>query len=94
MAFGLAEYDDLEGVAWLWQRIDGVMNKVPLAREAVGNNPTDRGKKGSKRHVLVDERGVPLSITVTGANEHDMIQLEKVLDGIVVKRPKAKKGAS
>lgn len=43
--------------------------------------------------MLVDERGVPLSITVTGANEHDVTQLEKVLDGIVVKRPKAKKDA-
>lgn len=42
---GLAEYDDLEGIAWSWQSIDGAMVKAPLAREAVGPNPTDRGKK-------------------------------------------------
>jgi len=42
---GLAEYDDLEGVAWRWQSIDGAMMKAPLAQEAVGPNPTDRGKK-------------------------------------------------
>ena len=42
---GLAEYDDLEGIAWRWQRIDGAMMKAPLAQEAVGPNPTDRGKK-------------------------------------------------
>lgn len=42
---GLAEYDQLEGVAWRWQSIDGAMFKAPLAREAVGPNPTDRGKK-------------------------------------------------
>ncbi len=42
---GLAEYDDLEGIAWAWQSIDGAMVKAPLAREAVGPNPTDRGKK-------------------------------------------------
>jgi transposase len=42
---GLAEYDEMEGIAWRWQSIDGVMIKAPLAREAVGNNPTDRGKK-------------------------------------------------
>jgi transposase len=42
---GLAEYDDLEGVAWAWQSIDGAMVKAPLAQESVGPNPTDRGKK-------------------------------------------------
>ena len=42
---GLAEYDAMEGIAWLWQSIDGSMVKAPLAREAVGPNPTDRGKK-------------------------------------------------
>lgn len=42
---GLAEYDELEGIAWNWQSIDGAMIKAPLAQEAVGPNPTDRGKK-------------------------------------------------
>ena len=42
---GLAEYDELEGIAWAWQSIDGAMVKAPLAQEAVGPNPTDRGKK-------------------------------------------------
>lgn len=42
---GLAEYDELEGIAWRWQSIDGAMFKAPLAQEAVGSNPTDRGKK-------------------------------------------------
>ena len=42
---GLAEYDALEGIAWRWQSIDGAMFKAPLAQEAVGPNPTDRGKK-------------------------------------------------
>lgn len=42
---GLAEYDEMEGIAWEWQSIDGTMGKAPLAREAVGPNPTDRGKK-------------------------------------------------
>lgn len=42
---GLAEYDDLEGIVWRWQRIDSAMMKAPLAQEAVGPNPTDRGKR-------------------------------------------------
>ena len=42
---GLAEYDEMEGIAWRWQSIDGAMHKAPLAIECVGPNPTDRGKK-------------------------------------------------
>ena len=42
---GLAEYDEMVGIAWRWQSIDGVMVKAPLACETVGPNPTDRGKK-------------------------------------------------
>ena len=42
---GLAEYDEMVGIAWRWQSIDGAMIKAPLARDAVGPNPTDRGKK-------------------------------------------------
>ena len=42
---GLAEYDEMGGIAWSWQSIDGALIKAPLARESVGPNPTDRGKK-------------------------------------------------
>ena len=35
----------------------------------------------------MDERGVPLSIVVTGANRHDVSQLENVLKGKVVHKP-------
>lgn len=36
--------------------------------------------------MLVDGRGVPLSIVVTGANRHDVSQLEPVLEAVMVKR--------
>ena len=42
---GLAEYEEMEGISWSWQSIDGAMVKAPLAQESVGPNPTDRGKK-------------------------------------------------
>lgn len=42
---GLLEYDELEGIGWEWQSLDGCMVKAPLALQAVGRNPTDRGKK-------------------------------------------------
>ena len=42
---GLTEYDQVQGIAWRWQSIDAAMFKAPLAQEALGRNPTDRGKK-------------------------------------------------
>lgn len=42
---GLHLYDEMEGIAWTWQSIDGATVKAPLAQEDVGRNPTDRGKK-------------------------------------------------
>lgn len=37
--------------------------------------------------MLVDGRGVPLSLVVTGANRHDVSQLGAVLDAIMIERP-------
>ncbi len=42
---GLMAYDEMHSIAWVWQSIDGSLTKAPLAQEAVGPNPTDRGKK-------------------------------------------------
>ena len=42
---GLLAYDAAKGIAWTWVSGDGCMTKAPLARETVGKNPTDRGKK-------------------------------------------------
>ena len=51
-ALGLEKYDELEGIGWEWQSVDGCMVKAPLAREAVGRNPTDRGKNGHKKEYI------------------------------------------
>jgi len=45
---GLAEHDEMQGIAWRWQSVDGALLKAPLAQQAVGPNPTDRGKKGKQ----------------------------------------------
>lgn len=88
----LARYDELEGIQWEWQSVDGVMTKAPLGSadsEARGPNPTDRGKMGVKRSVLTDGSGIPLAIAVEGANRPDSKLLAATLDGIVVARPVA-----
>jgi len=41
----------------------------------VGQNPTDRRKAWSKPNVITDGNGIPLAVTLTGANTHDVTQL-------------------
>ena len=51
-AYALEEYDDLQGLDWEWQSLDGCMTKAPLAQESVGKNPTDRGEKRYKTQLV------------------------------------------
>ncbi len=37
-----------------------------------GSNPTDRGKLGTKRHILTDKKGIPLSVVISSASTHDI----------------------
>ncbi len=50
--------------------------------EATGPNPTDRGKAGSKYHLVVDRNGVPLAVRLSAANAHDATQLLPLIDAI------------
>ena len=59
---------------------------------AWGRTPPIGGKNGRKRSLLVDARGIPLSLAVGGANQHDMKLLVATLDGIVCQRPAPRKG--
>jgi transposase len=48
-------------------------------------------KKGTKRHLLTDGKGIPLAVVVTGANGNDFKETRNVIRNIVVKRPKPTK---
>jgi putative transposase len=73
----------LEGTLdFTWQSIDGCMTKAPLGGAATGPNPTDRGKAGTKRHLLTDAGGLPIGMVVTGANRHDLTQVQAVLESM------------
>jgi IS5 family transposase len=54
----------------------------PRGGQKTGKNPTDKGKSGSKRHVVVDREGIPLSVIHTAANVHDSKVLEEAVDAI------------
>lgn len=53
----------------------------------MGPNPTDRGKKGVKRSILVEATGGPLAVVIAGANVHDTKLLDATIEAIVVERP-------
>jgi transposase len=42
----------------------------------------DRGRPGSKRHLLVDGNGTPLVAMLTGAQVHDSKIFEELVDGV------------
>ena len=52
----IEECQELGGVNWEWQSADCSMGKGAFWGGAIGRNPTDRGKAGSKKSILVDGR--------------------------------------
>jgi transposase len=48
----------------------------------VGANPVDRGKPGSKLHLVCDGSGLPLTAAVTAANVADTAMFQAVLDDV------------
>jgi putative transposase len=89
---GLTEYDELQGISWKWQAADGAMTKAPLGGEKTGKNPTDRGKSGTKRSLLVNSQGLPLGIVVSGAHTPDGKLLEPTLLAMPIERPDPQAG--
>lgn len=78
-----------------WKELRGV-GKALMGRQSKRHwrwkpwVPTQRigEKNGSKRSLLVDGNGIPLSIVASGAQRHDVKLLEVTLDRIVVERPR------
>jgi putative transposase len=86
-------FDEVVGIDWEWQSLDGFMTKALFGRaataelEGIGHNPTDRGKHGTKRSMLSEGHGLPLALVVPGANVPDMKLAAPTLDAVVVARP-------
>jgi transposase len=48
----------------------------------IGPNPTDKGRAGCKRHLVVDAKGLPLAFRLSKANVNDCQLFEELLDAI------------
>jgi len=89
------KYEEFQGIEWEWQSMDGGIVQAPTRQtggasakeEGLGKNPTDRGRQGSKLHLLVDQKGIPLGIELVGANIHDSRLVSSTLKTIPIKRP-------
>ncbi|BAJ26438.1 hypothetical protein KSE_05960 [Kitasatospora setae KM-6054] len=44
----------------------------PSKEAHTGPPPVDRGRPGSKQHLIVDRHGTPLAVALTGGNRHDV----------------------
>ncbi|GAA3134708.1 hypothetical protein GCM10017687_58730 [Streptomyces echinatus] len=51
-----------------------------------GPSPVDRGRAGSKHHLITDGHGTPLAVLLTGGNRNDVTQLLPLLDAIPLVR--------
>src|SRR5206468_2899618 len=64
-----------------WSRAIADSSHVPAkGGSQTGPSPVDRGRRGSKHHLLVEGRGLPLAWTLTAGNRNDITQLLALLD--------------
>src|SRR6058998_1024250 len=67
-----------------WSRavVDSCCIRAAYGGDQTGPNPTDRAKRGSKRHLTCDGRGVPLALLLTTANRNDSQEALALVDAV------------
>jgi transposase len=81
----LARYGCID---WSKTVVDSCSIRAVYGGDQTGPNSTDRTKRGSKRHVICDRRGVPLAIRLTAAHRNDSQEALALVDAIPL-RPTA-----
>ncbi|MFE4925414.1 IS5 family transposase [Streptomyces sp. NPDC056661] len=61
--------------------LDSAHVRAKKGGEHTGPSPVDRGKPGSKMHVLSDANGLPLIVGLSAANVHDSLALKPIVEG-------------
>jgi transposase len=78
----LSELREADQIDWSRAAADSTKARALGGGDDTGPNPTDRGKLGTKHHVLTDAQGIPLAATVTGANVPDVNELLPLVDAV------------
>ena len=76
----LDAYDRAIGLELSEVAVDCCITRAPCGGEKAGRSPVDRGKRGIKRSVAVDGRGIPLGSVTAPANRHDSPLLVPTLE--------------
>lgn len=76
----LGAYDRAIGLDLSELAVDCCITKAPCGGEKAGRSPVDRGKRGLKRSVVVDGRGIPIGSVTAPANRHDSPLLVPTLE--------------
>ena len=85
----LAELEQADKLDWSRAAVDSAKARALGGGDQTGPNRTDRGKPGTKHHVLTEGQGVPLVTHSTGANVPDVNELLPLVDNIPPVRRKA-----
>lgn len=84
----LDELGEADLIDWSTSALDSCSVRAVWGAKT-GPNPTDRGKTGSKRHLITDGQGTPLAIEQTAANLHDSEMAIPLVDAVpLIKTPK------
>lgn len=67
---------------WSAAILDAAHVRAKRGGSLTGPSPVDRGKNGSKIHILSDADGIPLVTAVTSANTHDSVMLQPMVAAI------------
>jgi len=78
----LAELQEADRIDWTRATIDSSHVRALGGGEKTGKNPTDRGKLGTKHHIVTDGQGIPLAVTITGSNVPDVKEALHVVDKV------------
>ena len=69
-------------IDWSRAAVDATAIRALRGGDKTGKTPTDRGRKGTKDHLLTDGNGLPLAMHATGANRHESTQLLALLEEV------------
>ena len=86
----LEELAQADRIDWDRAALDSAAVPAPGGGQETGKNPTDRGKQGTKRHLVVDAHGIPLAVLVSAANVHDSKMMLATVDAIEPIRAKTR----
>jgi transposase len=70
-AIVLEAYDRYIGLELSEVAVDCCITKTPCGGQKAGRSPVDRGKRGTKRSVALDAKGIPIGSVTAPANRHD-----------------------